>query len=147
MLVKLQVALKMKTHTTNYYNTFIAIADDCPASKGEIPAEKGGQKTAAGQQLEMIGKNPYRYTSDEVLFTLFAQRNDIARDELEEARQKFFSKGQACLRASALGKRYGWGIHHNAEGKIALYGCNSSEYRDYLNQQELKVVKAMRSKK
>jgi len=137
----------MKIHSTNYYNTFIVIADDCPASKGEIPMEKGGQKTIAGQQLEMIGKNPYQYTSDEVLFTLFAQRNDLIDDELEEARKKFFSKGQACLRASALGKRYGWGIHHNAEGKIALYGCNTPQYRDYLNQQGMKVVKAMRTKK
>lgn len=137
----------MKIHSTNYYNTFIAVADDCPASKGEIPAEKGRQKTVAGQQLEMIGKKPYQYTSDEVIFTLFARRNDLAGDELEEARKEFFSKGQACLRASALGKRYGWGIHHNAEGKIAVYGCNTSEYRDYLNQKEVKVVKAMRSKK
>ncbi len=137
----------MKSHSTNYYNTFIAVADDCPASTGEIPMEKGGQKTIAGQQLEMIGKNPYQYTSDEVLFTLFAKRNDLIGDELEEARKKFFSKGQACLRASALGKRYGWGIHHNAEGKIALYGCNTPEYRDYLNQQGMKVVKAMRTKK
>lgn len=137
----------MKIHSTNYYNTFIAVADDCPASKGEIPAEKGGQKTVAGQQLEMIGKKPYQYTSAEVIFTLFARRNDLAGDELEEARKEFFSKGQACLRASALGKRYGWGIHHNAEGKIAVYGCNTSEYRDYLNQKEVKVVKAIRSKK
>lgn len=137
----------MKIHSTNYYHTFIAVADDCPASKGEIPAEKGGQKTVAGQQLEMIVKNPYRYTSHEVLFSLFAQRNDLTYEELEEARVKFFSKGQACLRASALGKRYGWGIHHNAEGKIAVYGCNTSEYRDYLNQKELRIVKAIRSKK
>lgn len=139
--------VKMKIHSTNYYNAFIAVADDCPASKGEIPTEKGGQKTAAGQQLEMIGKNPYQYTSDEVLFTLFAQRNDLTGDELGAVRKEFFSKGQACLRASALGKRYGWGIHHNAEGKVAVYGCDTPEYLDYLNQKEVKVVKAMRSKK
>jgi len=137
----------MKTHTTNYYNTFIAVADDCPTSKAEIPVEKGGQKTAAGQQLEMISKHPYRYTSDDVLFSVFAERNDFTEAELEEERKKFFSKGQDCLRASALGKRYGWGIHHNAEGKIALYGCDTPEYRDYLDQQDMKVVKAMRSKR
>jgi len=137
----------MKTHSTNYYNAFIAVADDCPVSKGETPSEKGGQKTAAGQQLEMIGKNPYHYTSDELLFTLFAKRNDLTSEELEEAKKKFFSKGQACLRASALGKRYGWGTHHNAEGKVAVYGCDTPEYLHYLNQQEIKVVKAMRSKK
>lgn len=137
----------MKTHTTNYYNSFIAVADDCPSNKGEIPAEKGDNKTIAGLQFDMISKSPYKYTSDDVLFSVFAQRNDLTEDELEEARKQFFSKGQACLRASALGKRYGWGIHHNAEGKIALYGCNTPEYRDYLEQKDIKVVKAMQSKK
>ncbi len=137
----------MKVHTTNYNDTFIAVADDCPATKGEIPAEKGGCKTVAGLQFEMINKNPYKYTSDDVLFSVFAERNDLTNDELPEARTAFFAKGQACLRASALGKRYGWGIHHNAEGKIALYGCNTPEYRDYLEGNEIKIVKAMQTKK
>ncbi|RYG19763.1 MAG: hypothetical protein EOO07_06215 [Chitinophagaceae bacterium] len=137
----------MKIHTTNYQNTFIAIADDCTVAKGEIPAEKGGNKTAAGLQFEMISKNPYKYTSDDVLFAVFAQRNELTEDELEEARTNFFSKGQACMRASALGKRYGWGVHHNGEGKIALYGCDTSAYHDYLEQKDIKVVKAMKSKR
>jgi len=137
----------MKTHTTNYQNTFIAIADDCTAAKGEIPTEKGGSKTVAGIQFDMIIKNPYKYTSDDVLFAVFAERNDLVAEEMEEARANFFSKGQACLRASALGKRYGWGVHHNAEGKVALYGLNTPEYNSYLTQKEVKVVKAMRSKK
>ncbi len=29
--------------------------------------------------------------------------------------QTFFSKGQPCLRASDLGKKYGWGIHSDSE--------------------------------
>ena len=137
----------MKIHTTNYQNTLIAIADDCTVTKGEIPAEKGGNKTAAGLQFEMISKNPYKYTSDDVLFAVFAQRNELTEDELEEARTNFFSKGQACMRASALGKRYGWGVHHNGEGKIALYGCDTPAYQDYLEQINIKVVKAMKSKR
>ncbi|WP_342481620.1 DUF6157 family protein [Paenibacillus sp. FSL L8-0340] len=32
-----------------------------------------------------------------------------------------FSKSNPCLRASMLSKRYGWGMHFNDEGKIALY--------------------------
>jgi len=137
----------MKIHTTNYKDTFIAVSDDCPTAQGEIPAGKGGNKTVAGLQFEMISKYPYKYTSDDVLFSVFAERNDLTEEELPEARAKFFSKGQACLRACALGKRYGWGIHHNADGKVALYGCETLEYRDYLVQEKVKVVKAMQSKK
>lgn len=133
--------------TTNYRNTFIAIADDSTTTEGEVPIAKGSNKTVAELQFEMIGKNPYKYTSDDVIFSVFAQRNDLTTKELEEARKTFFSKGQACLRASALGKRYGWGIHHNAEGKIALYGCETPKYHEYLVKNDIKVLKAMRSKK
>ena len=31
----------MKTHSTNYTNTFIEVSDDCPAAKGEVPPIKG----------------------------------------------------------------------------------------------------------
>ena len=49
-------------------------------------------------QFEMISKNPYKYTSDEILFQVFAEKNDLTESEREEARAQFFSKGQACLR-------------------------------------------------
>ncbi|MEH6308753.1 DUF6157 family protein [Olivibacter sp. CPCC 100613] len=100
----------MKIHTTNYLNTFIAVADDCIAKKGEIPPEKKSGKTLANRQFDLIMKHPYQYTSDDVLFQCFAQKSDL-KGNLTMARTAFFSKGQACLRSSPLAKRYGWGIH------------------------------------
>ncbi|HYG40613.1 MAG TPA: DUF6157 family protein [Cytophagales bacterium] len=135
----------MKVHTTNYQNTFIVIADDCPASNGEVPPMKGDSKTVATIQYEMVSKNPYRFTSDDVLFRVFAERKDLTESELEQAREQFFSKGQACLRASPLTKRYGWGVHSDEDGKIALYGCDSVEYKKLAEDKTLKVVKAMKS--
>ncbi len=135
----------MKTHTANYFDTFIEIADDCPVANGEVPPMKGDNKTVANMQFEMIIKNPYKYTSDDVLFLVFAGRNDLTEAEYEEARKQFFSKGQACLRASPLTKRYGWGLHSNHEGKVALYASDSPEYEKFVNDKSLKVVKAMRS--
>ncbi|SOD15493.1 DUF6157 family protein [Pedobacter xixiisoli] len=137
----------MKIHTTNYQNTFIAIADDSNAARGEIPAEKADLKTLAGWQFDIISNNPYQYNSDDVLFLAHALQKDLLATEFNKAKAEFFSKGQACLRASALGKRYGWGIHHDAEGKIAIYGCETPAYQDFLNQAGIKVVKAMRSKR
>lgn len=137
----------MKAHTTNYYNTFIVIADDCPAMFGEIPPVKEDSKTVANIQFEMINKSPYTYTSDDVLFKVFAERKDLSESELEEARKQFFSKGQACFRASPLTKRYGWGIHSNEEGKIAMYGRETEEYDKFVNDENLKVLKAMRTSK
>ena len=48
----------MKIHTTNYFNTFIEIAADCPLESGEVPPLKGDNKTAANIQFEMISKIP-----------------------------------------------------------------------------------------
>lgn len=137
----------MKTHTTNYIDTFIQTADDSPAISGEVPPEKGEEKSVAARQFEMIKKNPYKYTSDDVLFTVYADRNDISKSEFKKAREKFFAKGQPCFRASPLTKRYGWGVHSNSEGKIALFGCDSQEYKNFSAEKKLTVLKAMRSSK
>lgn len=137
----------MKTHTTNYENTFIAIADDSPATNGEVPPLKGDAKTVANIQFDLVSKNPYKFTSDDVLFQVHAERKDLTKSELEEARNEFFSKGQPCFRASPLAKRYGWGIHHYQDGKIAIYGYGTDEYDRFLNDKNLKVVKAMKSGK
>ena len=135
----------MKTHSTNYQDTFIQVADDCPATKGEIPVGKGDAKTVAQRQFELISQNPYKLTSDDVFFQIYAQRNDLTPTEQQEARAQFFSKGQPCFRASPLTKRYGWGIHNNQEGKIALYGRETTEYEKFVTDKALKLVKAMKS--
>lgn len=139
--------LQMKTHTTNYIDTFIAVAEDCPALQGEIPPVKGDDKSIATMQFEMITKNPYKYTSDDVLFSCFATRNDLAKSELGPGREAFFSKGQPCLRSSPLTKRYGWGVHSDRDGKVAIYGMETAEYRKFKSDKKLKVVNAMRSKR
>ncbi len=137
----------MKQHTTNYINTFIEIADDCPISLGEIPPQKGDARTAANIQFDLISKNPYKYTSDDVLFHVFAEKNDLSEAEYSSEREKYFSKGQACMRASALTKRYGWGVHNDKDGKIAIFGADSIEYQKFITDDKNKVVKAMKSSK
>jgi hypothetical protein len=137
----------MKIHTTNYKDTFIMVADDCPASSGEIPPDNKSAKTVAGLQYDLVSKNPYRFTSDDVLFQVYAQRNDLAESGLQTAREQFFSKGQPCFRASPLTKRYGWGIHCNKDGKIALFGCDTDAYQKWAADKNVKVVKAMRTGK
>ena len=134
-------------HSTNYFNTFIEIAEDSPATSGEIPPMRGGKKSAANFQFEMVYEHPYEYTSDEVLFTTYALRKEIPEEEWEEQRAVFFSKGQPCFRASPLTKRYGWGVHSNEEGKIALYGSDSEDYARFIANNTITKVKAMRSKR
>ena len=137
----------MNMESTNYYNTLIEIAEDCPVSTGEVPPLKGDKRTVANLQFDMIIDNPYTYTSDDVLFSVFAQRKEIPEGEMEEAREIYFSKGQPCFRSSPLTKRYGWGIHSDEEGKVAMFGAESAEYQRLVSDASVKKTKAMRSKR
>ena len=134
-------------HTTNYFNGFIEIAEDCPATEGVIPPIKGDKRSVANLQFEILLDHPYEFTSDEVLFSVFAMRKGFSKDEMEEERQRFFSKGQPCFRASPLTKRYGWGVHSNEEGKIAIYGAETKSYEAFVQDESIKKTKAMRSKR
>ena len=51
------------------------------------------------------------------------------------------------MRASPLTKRYGWGIHNNENGKIAMYSYGTDDYEKFIKDKNLKVVKAMKSGK
>jgi Family of unknown function (DUF6157) len=138
----------MKTHTTNYTNTFIEIAEDCPVTSAEIPPKKSEEKTTAVIQFEMVYENPYKFSSDDIVFQVFAEKNKIkSKTQIIAEREKFYSKGQPCLRSSPLTKRYGWGVHNNAEGKVAIYAVESSEYKRFSKDKSLEHTKAMRSKR
>jgi hypothetical protein len=134
-------------HSTIYINAFIEIAEDCPVTTAQIPPDKSGEKTIAGLQYEMVSKNPYKYTSDDVIFQIHAQRNEVTKSEMAKEREQFFSKGQPCFRSSPLGKRYGWGVHSDAKGRIAIYAVESAEYKKFAKDKNLEHTKAMRSKK
>jgi hypothetical protein len=95
-------------HSTNYIDTFITIAPDSDATHGTVPKETP-IPTVALRAFRMIHDHPYRYTSDDVIFTVHADRAGIPATKRDFARTEFFSKGQACLRASDLAKRYGLG--------------------------------------
>ncbi len=133
--------------STNYFNTFIEIAEDCSAARGEIPPVRGDKKSVANLQFEMLYAHPYEFSSDDILFSVFATRKEIPQEELEEQRQLFFAKGQPCFRASPLTKRYGWGVHSDEEGKIAIFGVESKEYQRFVADESVIKTKAMRSKR
>lgn len=100
----------MKVHTTNYFDTFIEVAENTKVASGIRPPSKD-KKTIAEMQYELIAQNPYKYTSDDLLFQVFADRNNLTKAEYKYSRELFFSKGQPCLRTSPLTKTYGFGIH------------------------------------
>lgn len=130
-------------HTTNYTNTFIEVSEDCPAAHGVEPPIAEHLSIAA-LHFRLIGEEAYARTSDDVLFETHALRKGIDPDDVA-AREEFFSKGQACLRTSPLGKRYGWGTHHDEHGRVAMFPRGSEEYDALAADPTIVHVRAMRS--
>jgi hypothetical protein len=129
----------------NYYDTLIEVADDCAATKGQVPQPRGGRKTKAVVEYELLVERPYTYTEEDIAFEVYAGLHDIPKASRPKERQKFLSKGHPHLRVSALAKRYGWGIHNDAEGKVALIAVKSPDYKRLLKDPDTTKVKAFRS--
>jgi hypothetical protein len=129
----------------NYYDTLIEVADDCPATEAQVPQARGAKKTKAVVEHELLAKHPYTYTEEDIAFQVYAVLHDIPEAIWPTERKKFLSKGHPHLRVSPLAKRHGWGIHNNAEGKIALIAVESPEYKQLLNDPRTTKIKAFRS--
>jgi hypothetical protein len=131
-------------YTTNYFNTLILTSTDCAAKAGMVPAKPG---TIAALQYEMVSVAPYKITSDDLLLAVEAHRKGVKAAKLPKFREEFLSVPHACLRASPLVKTYGWGIHHDAEGRVALVGRQSREYEELARNPDVKKVPGMRSRR
>jgi hypothetical protein len=133
----------------NYYRTLIAVADDCPVKTSTVPTSRGAQQTVAVLQYELLAKSAHRHTQEDVLFHSWLKRQEPAPAEAEHGRlrSEFFAKPQACLRASPLPKKYGFGLLFDQQGRVALCPMESAEYQRIVGGQTpgIKIVQAMRS--
>ena len=130
-------------HSTNYSNVLIVPAEDCQVVS-KIP-EKAG--SVAALQYEMLAGKPYELTSDDVLSTVAARRKGIGPEDLASFRQHYFSKGQPCFRASPLTKNHGWAVHSDKNGFIALLAPGGAEFAELQEDENVRKINAMRSKR
>lgn len=137
----------------SYTDTFIRVAVDCPVETGIIPVSARLHPPVHVIQYELLSGAPYTYTHEELLYEVHVRHKEIPDQERAEHKEEIwtelFSKSHPCLRASMLPKRYGWGIHYNHEGKIALYGKESPEYDHFTSGRVscIRQLNAMRNKK
>ncbi|ROQ52650.1 hypothetical protein EDF36_3812 [Rathayibacter sp. PhB152] len=132
--------------TTNYTCTFITVAPDSTTSGGTVPPT-ARTPTAASLQYALLSARPYELTSDDVLFEVHAARAGTPEEDRESEREKFFAKDQACLRASPLAKRYGWGFHHDEHARVALVAVGTPLYDELVERPDITKKSAMRSTK
>lgn len=128
-------------------DTFITIAEDSPATMGTVPPQKGDERTIARLHYDLLSQHPYEFDLDGFNFEVYCLKNHIAPEHRDAHRSAFFSKGHPCMRASPLTKSYGFGAHYNGSGKIAIYPVDSVAYGKFLNDPDIKVEKAMRTKR
>lgn len=136
----------------SYHQTLIAVADDCPVARSVVPAPRGGTRTVAVVQYELLADRPYHLTQEDVLFASWLERqagaDALAEPEVAALRERFFAKEQPCLRASPLPKKYGFGLFFDRQGRVALCPMESDEYRRLVaggGAGDVAVLKALRS--
>ncbi|WP_141659732.1 DUF6157 family protein [Chelatococcus sambhunathii] len=129
-------------HSTNYFNTLILVSPDCLVNVGTVPQKPG---TIAAIQYDILSERPYQMTSDDLLIMAEARRKGVKHEKLAEFEKAYFSRPHACLRASPLVRSYGWGIHHDTSGRIALVGCETEEYARLVGDPRVRKVSGMRS--
>lgn len=131
----------------SYYDTLILIADDCPTRESQVPVSKRNKKTLAEIEYALLDEKPGYYTHDELQFEAHMIHKEIPEANREKEKEYFFAKNRACMRASALPKRYGWGIYFDEKGRAELIAVGSERYRLLERTDTIQKVKAMRSKR
>jgi hypothetical protein len=129
------------------FDTFIEVAEDCPAVRGEVPPPRAGRATKAAIEYELIAGEPYGLTAEDVAFRTRVLMRDIPEADWSAERERFLSQEKPRLRVSALAKRYGWGIHIDSHGRVALVPIESEEYQRLAADPALRHVRAFRSKR
>jgi hypothetical protein len=70
----------------DYTDSFITAAPDSTAETGVVPSPKGDSPTVASATFELLSEHPYRYRSSDVIFTVWADRQEVPEEQREEAR-------------------------------------------------------------
>lgn len=135
----------------NYINTFIAVSPDTKAKVGSVPLARGDKRSIAQIEYDLISSHPYEFTQEEVQFSVHVERTGITTAQLKSRRKglwsDYFSKPMACMRTSPLARSYGWGLHFDSEGKVALVPMEGPQYRKLSASRSIEQTRAMRSRR
>lgn len=132
-----------------YRDTFIRVAPDSTATTGRVPPMRGGVPTVPLIEYELLSRQPYKLTQHDLIFETHVRRKGISEKDAKTRRdaiwKELFQKSHPCMRASLLPKKYGWGVHYDARGRIALHAVDSPAYAEFTGPDSgLVLVSAMR---
>jgi hypothetical protein len=112
------------------------VAENCPVRKGTEPPDDRKSKTISRIKFEVLSENPYKFTEYEFFFHV----HYVIRKKTNLKIQSYI------LQRVALARKWGWGIHRDGNGKLALVGCETDKYRQLADDPSVKKTKAWRAK-
>lgn len=103
--------------------------------RGVVPRSERDPTPARVVLYDLVSRNPYKFTPEDLTFELHVRKPGPGRAEVHRRRAELWAglsaRSHPCLRACVPAKRFGWGLHVNADGKVALYGRESAEYHQF----------------
>lgn len=122
--------------STSPLEELIEVAADSSATRSEEPHDGGTAKTIARISYEVLTESPYKFSERE-----FYHEVHVVRRKRPDLRIKNYN-----IKRSPLVKNYGWGIHRNSDGKLALIARESNRYEDLFANPLVKKTKAYRNR-
>ncbi|MCB1336496.1 MAG: hypothetical protein KDK10_03225 [Maritimibacter sp.] len=126
-------------------NILVTPAPDCPVAAAEPPPVKA-RPTRANIEFDRLMAAPYSLDHKGFTHAVHVAMAEAAGTPALSF-EAFHAKGQPCMRASPLTKRYGWAAHYDAAGRLALVDPGSAEGRALAGDPALPQAAAMRSKR
>lgn len=112
----------------------IEVAEDCAEKNAKEPPDRS-PKTIMRIEYELLIENPYAYTEREFfheVHVVHRKKPDLKIDSYN-------------IKRCPLVQSYGWGIHRNRDGKLALVAIESNRYKEL--QETINTTKSYRKNK
>ena len=130
----------MAKRETPYTNMLVTVAPDSTANEAvEPPLLKNGKATEARAIWEILLREPYKWLWSELILKV---RQDAGKTSVA----RIIKDATDGLLSSQLPKKYGWGINHDEEGRVALVAVDSDEYKKLESDPKVKKIHAFRNK-
>jgi len=130
-----------------YINSFITASEDSGTFHSVVPQPHGERIPLHLIQYNLLVHHPYYYDHNSLIFEVYliqkGKSADMAQDERKQLWDELFSKNHPCMRNSLLVTKYGFGVHYNHDGKMALYPIESNEYKQWAADPAIHKIKGM----
>lgn len=123
----------------------ITPAPDCPVTLAETPPFRA-KPSRANIEYHLLVRAPYSLDHHAFSHAVHRAMAEVG-GKVAQTFEQFHARGQPCMRASPLTKRYGWAAHYDGAGRLALVDPASDAFARLAADQDLPQAQAMRSKR